>query len=76
MEKRRKKMTDMEPIEDLAWALADHVCRRGLADLPVTLRDALRPRSDEAARAATQIVRDPDAVPNASDPPRRFVGGN
>ncbi len=69
-------MTDREPIEDLAWALADHVCRRGLADLPVTSRDALRPQPDEAARAVTHMVRDPDAVPNASNPPRRFVGGN
>jgi hypothetical protein len=66
----------MEQIEDPAWALADNVRRRGLADLPATSRDVMRPRPEEAARAVTHMVRDPDAVPNASDPPRRFVGGN
>ena len=33
-------MTDMAPIKDPAWALAEHVCGCGLADLPAATRAA------------------------------------
>jgi 2-methylcitrate dehydratase PrpD len=33
-------MTDMAPITDPAWALAEHVCGCGFADLPATTRIA------------------------------------
>jgi 2-methylcitrate dehydratase PrpD len=33
-------MTDVAPTKDPAWALAEHVCRCGIADLPTTTRAA------------------------------------
>jgi 2-methylcitrate dehydratase PrpD len=35
-------MTDMVPMKDPAWALAEHVCRCGFADLPATTHVATR----------------------------------
>jgi hypothetical protein len=70
-------MTDMAPIQDPAWALAEHVYGSGLADPRTTARNAVRLRSDDAVHddavhADIHMIRHLGQVPKVSNLPRHF----